>query len=110
MTSNTFTVYWTQSAQNDLIDIIDYISLDSYDIANQKFTLIKNHAVKLEKNPTRGRIVPELLLYNIDNYRELIISPWRMIYKIEASDVYIIALFDGRRNFEDILLRRIIKE
>jgi addiction module RelE/StbE family toxin len=110
MTQNTFTVYWTQSAQNDLIEIVEYISFDSYDIANEKFIQIKQHAIKLEKQPTRGRIVPELLLYSIENYREIIISPWRMIYRIEGPNVYIIALFDGRRNFEDILLRRIIKE
>ncbi|PKL38909.1 MAG: plasmid stabilization protein [Spirochaetae bacterium HGW-Spirochaetae-1] len=110
MGSRKFTVYWTHSAQNDLIDIIEYLSLDSNDTAKQKYTLIKNNAIKLGKYPERGRIVPELILYSIENYRELIISPWRMIYKIEGPTVYIIALFDGRRNFEDILLRRIIKE
>ncbi|MDI9423838.1 MAG: type II toxin-antitoxin system RelE/ParE family toxin [Spirochaetota bacterium] len=51
-----------------------------------------------------------LWLYSIENYRVIIISTWRMIYRIEGSNVYIVALFDGRRNFEDILLRRIIRE
>ena len=110
MPQNTFTVFWTRSAQNDLIEIIEHISFDSYSIANEKFIQIKRQAVKLENQPTRGRIVPELLLYSIENYREIIISPWRMIYRIEGSNVYIVALFDGRRNFEDILLRRIIRE
>ncbi|HPJ41757.1 MAG TPA: type II toxin-antitoxin system RelE/ParE family toxin [Spirochaetota bacterium] len=45
----------------------------------------------------------------MSNYRELIVVPWRIIYRIEEQKVYILAVIDSRRNFEDIILKRIMK-
>ena len=110
MTSKNYTVFWTKIAQEDLIEIINHIALDSLDIAETIFKKIKDHSLKLENFPERGRIVPELKFHNINNYQELIIDPWRLIYRIEDKKVYIISLFDSRRNLEDILLNRILRK
>jgi plasmid stabilization system protein ParE len=59
--------------------------------------------------PERGRRVPELLDKNIKDYRELIETPWRIIYKIENNDVNIITTIDGRRNVQDILTKKLMK-
>jgi len=42
MTSNKYTVYWTKIAQDDLIEIIEHISLDSLNTAEEIFEKIKN--------------------------------------------------------------------
>ena len=60
----------------------------------------------LKNYPEQGRIVPELADQNIMKYRELIISPRRLMYKVEEDLIYIMAVIDGRRNIEDILLKR----
>jgi len=39
----------------------------------------------LENFPERGGYVPELLKQNIKDYRQLIESPWKIIYKIEKN-------------------------
>jgi hypothetical protein len=39
-------------------------------------------------------------------YREIILAHWRMIYRIAGQTVYVLAVFDARRNLEDILLDR----
>ena len=109
MASKKYTVYWTKIAQDDLIEIIEYISLDSQNIAEKIFEKIKKQTIKLENFHERGRIVPELDFYNINNYRELIITPWRIIYRIEEHKVYILAVIDSRRNFEDIILKRLLR-
>jgi toxin ParE1/3/4 len=109
MASKKYTVYWTKVAQDDLIKIIEYISLDSINTAEEIFKNIKNQTIKLEKFPERGRTVPELDFHNISNYRELIITPWRIIYRIEEQKVYILSMIDSRRNFEDIILKRLIR-
>ena len=109
MTSKKYTVYWTKIAQDDFIEIIEYISLDSQSIAEEIFEKIKKHTIKLENFPERGRIVPELDFHNINNYRELIITPWRIIYRIEEQKVYILSMIDSRRNFEDIILKRLMR-
>ncbi len=59
--------------------------------------------------PERGRVVPELKYNNIENYREVIHYPWRIIHRIDNKNVYVMAIFDGRRNIEDILLNRLLK-
>ena len=109
MASKRYTVYWSKIAQDDLVEIIEYISLDSYNIAQEIFEKIKKQTIKLENFPERGRTVPELDFHNIFNYRELIITPWRIIYRIEEYKVYILAVIDSRRNFEDIILKRLMR-
>lgn len=109
MNDKVYSLFWAEIARKDLESIIDYIAIDSIDNALE---ILKNIRIKTESLinlPYRGRIVPELKYHNIENYRELILSPWRIIYRIENDNVYIIAIFDGRRNFEDILLERILK-
>lgn len=104
-----YTVYWSQSARNDLLDILEYISTESVTAAQKVFESIRKHSSKLESLPERGRIVPELKAHNITTYRELIIAPWRLIYRIENRQVYVLAFFDARRNLEDVILSRIMK-
>jgi len=37
--------------------------------------------------PLRGRVVPELQKEGIIIYRELIVEPWRVMYKIENDTI-----------------------
>ena len=56
--------------------------------------------------PERCRIVPELKKNGIAQYQELIESYWRLIFRIDGSNVYLVSVLDSRRNLEDILLDR----
>ena len=59
--------------------------------------------------PERGGYVPELLKQNIKDYRQLIESPWRIIYKIDKNTVNVLIIIDSRRNTQDILIEKLIK-
>jgi toxin ParE1/3/4 len=59
--------------------------------------------------PDRGRIVPEVQDQGITLYRELIVPPWRIIYRISEKAVYVLSVLDSRQNVEDILLKRLIR-
>jgi len=109
MPRSIYSVFWTETAHNDLENIIDYISNDSIDNALDILFRIKEKAETLFSYPGRGRIVPELKYHNIENYRELIFNFWRIIYKIDMDRVYVLSIVDGRRNIEDILLERLLK-
>ena len=102
-----YRVVWANIAANDLKSIIDYIADDSPSNAFKIFKNIKQKASNLYLFPERGRIVPELQDQGILQYRELIISPWRLLYRISAKNVYVLAVLDSRRNIEDILLKRL---
>ena len=101
-----YTVLWTKNAKNDLNEIIEYIANDSIGNAIEQFKKIKKNISTLENFPEQGRIIPELSDQNIIQYREIIVNPWRIMYKREKEVIYIMAIIDGRRNIEDILLRR----
>jgi len=77
-----YEVRWSETSEKDLISIIEYIAQDSPSIAYEKFKEIKRKASCLQSFPDRGRIVPELQEQGIIQYRELVIAPWRIIYRI----------------------------
>jgi len=103
-----FVVEWAQPASKDLENIIDYISEDNVDTAVAVFEKIKSTCRTLNRFPDRGRIVPELKAYGILSYRELIISPWRVIYRTSDQKVFVLAVIDSRRSIEDILIERFL--
>lgn len=104
-----FRVVWSRTAQYDLESIIDYIAEDSPLNARRTMVRIRKKCSALYAYPSRGRIVPELKEFNILHYREIIVDPWRIIYKIIDSKVIVMSVIDARRNVEDILLDRLIK-
>ena len=105
-----FEVIWTKNAQFDLESIIEYIKLDSVDIAKKIFFEIKKECDNLHYFPQRKRVVPELQRIGILKYREIIYERWRIIFKIDNTKVYILLVVDSRRNLEDILFQRLINK
>ena len=99
-------VIWTKPALNDLDEIITYIAADSVDTAIKQYERIKETAKEITAFPKQGRIIPELQNENITKFREIVVNPWRMMYRIEENRILILAIIDGRRNIEEILMKR----
>lgn len=89
-------------------NIIDHVSQDDVDTAVAIFEKIKTKCDTLNRFPDRGRIVPELKAYGILEYRELIVSHWRVIFRTSNQKVYVLAVIDSRRNIDDILIERFL--
>jgi len=106
--SKTYKVNWANVAENDLIEIIEYISIESPADALKILQKIKKMASSLYSLPERDRVVPELQDQGILTYREIVIPPWRIIYRISENEVYVLTVLDARRNVEDILLKRLV--
>ena len=102
-----YDIVWSNIAENDLKNIIEYIADDSPPNVLKVFKRIKQKASSLYTIPERGRVVPELRDQGILQYRELVISPWRILYRISEKTVFVLSVLDSRRNIEDILLRRL---
>jgi len=103
-----YEVIWADIAENDLINIVEYIAHDSPINASKILKKIRGKTSDLYYSPERGHLVPELLDQGISKYRELVIRPWRVIYRISEKQVYVLSVLDSRRNIEDILLNRLI--
>lgn len=104
-----YSVEWSKTAESDLIAIIQFIYNASPQAARNAFASIKDKTADLVIFPERGRIVPELLAHGIGHYRELVIPPWRVIYRFSGNTVYVLAVIDSHRNVEDVLLDRLIR-
>jgi len=107
--SKIYSLQWTTNAKNDLLDIVAYIKTESPSTAKAIYQKIKEKAHSSNFFPLKGRVVPELQKEGITLYRELIVAPWRIIYKISSDTVYIMAIVDSRQNVEEILLQKLIK-
>lgn len=103
-----YTVTWSETAEKDLLAIIRYIADDSPSRAYEVFKGVRRKISGLRSFPERGRVVPELQEQGITQYHELIVGPWRIIYRISKKQVYVLSVLDSRRSVEDILLRRLI--
>ncbi len=106
--SKSFEVLWAAVAESDLTGIILSIAEESPGSAKKVLARIKTRTAKLTKSPMQGRVVPELLSQGISQYREVVISPWRVIYRVEGVRVMVVSVIDSRRNVEDILLGRFL--
>jgi toxin ParE1/3/4 len=104
----SYNVWWSETAENDLVSIIEYIAGENPLQASRIFSEIRKRAESLNAFPDRGRMVPELQNQGITLYRELIIGPWRVMYRVSEDSVYVLSVLDSRQNVEDILLQRLI--
>ncbi len=105
----SFEILWAAVAEKDLLGIVDFIADDDPGTALEILNKIKAGTAKLDHSPRRGRVVPELLKQGISRYREIVIKPWRVIYRIEEKKGYVVSVIDGRRNVEDVLLARLLR-
>ena len=105
-----YKVFIPSSVVYDIQEIVDYISEESTSIALKILDKLESRINSLKDYPERGRVVPELLNQNIIEYHEIIETPWRIIYKIVESNVFILTVIDGRRNVQDILLRKLMNK
>jgi plasmid stabilization system protein ParE len=104
-----YEVTWSEPAAEDLEHLIDFISQNNPTNAQDVLKTIRNRAATLSFLPNRGRVVPELKAIGIENYRELIISPYRLFFQIKGKQVYVLAVLDGRRDLENLLFERLTR-
>jgi toxin ParE1/3/4 len=105
-----FTVEWAEPALLDAEANVDYLVAEgSSRAAVPLVDKIAAKTARLEKLAGRGRIVPELRREGIHNYRELIMKPYRMVYRINGKLVVIVAFVDGRRDLGELLVARAMR-
>lgn len=107
MNPRLYRVDWAQVAQRDLLAIIDYLAERDPDAAASTLDKLERRAAALRRTPKRGRVIPELERLQLREYRELIVAPYRLVYRVSGKRVLVLGVLDSRRNLEDLLLDRI---
>jgi addiction module RelE/StbE family toxin len=104
-----FRVVWAEAAARDLEELVAFVAQDSTTSAERLLAKLRAKAASLESVPTRGRIVPELSRFGMRSWREIVVRPYRIVYRIAGDTVTVLALLDGRRDLEDLLLERLLR-
>jgi addiction module RelE/StbE family toxin len=87
-------VHWTQNAIEHLVNIYEYIALNSPTYANRMVDRITHRSEQIADQPLSGRKVPE---YQTEDIRELIEKPYRIIFRIKANQIDVLAVIHGAR-------------
>ena len=97
---------WTPEAEGDAVAMVAFFA----DPINAEKVIVQlgGKADSLQTLPERGRVVPELRTIGVLAYLEVQHKPWRMVYRIQAREVWIMAVIDGRRNLVDLLFERLV--
>jgi len=104
------TIRWTPSAEQDLVQIVEYIFNSSPVNAEAEFKLIKSEAERLRDFPKVGRIIPELEAMGIFHFRELIVPPWRIWYREDIEEIFVLAVVNSRKSIDDLVFNRLYRE
>jgi len=86
---------WTEQAVNQLGAIAEYIGLASPIYAEQVVERVVARLRQAQEFPTSGRQVSEVGQADL---RELVESPYRIIYRIGPSAIVVIAIVHGRQD------------
>jgi toxin ParE1/3/4 len=106
-----FEVRLTAGAERDLESLYDYIAeFDSKASANHVLAKLMKTAEGLATFPERGAYPRELLALGIREYRQVFFKPYRLIYRTNGQQVFIVLIADGRRNMQSLLARRLLGE
>lgn len=95
------------SVKKDIEEIINYYYEDRPEHVQKIFLSLFERINSLKNYPNRGKTVPELLEYNVNEYREIIESYWRIIYRIDNDVVEVFTVIDARRNVQDLLVEKL---
>jgi toxin ParE1/3/4 len=94
-------VIWTEPTLTDLDEVAEYIALDKVEAARDLVKKVFDTTSQLELFPEIGRKPSEL---KGSTYREIIVDPCRIFYRLDQNKVYILYVMRGERQLRKYLL------
>jgi toxin ParE1/3/4 len=105
----TFEVLLTEQAVQDLDEIVVFVQeRDGQERALDLLQNIESVFWDLAEFPSRGVWLKELVDLGIREFREVFFKPYRIIYRVMESKVFVLIIADGRRDLNTLLLRRLL--
>ncbi|NET62153.1 MAG: type II toxin-antitoxin system RelE/ParE family toxin [Symploca sp. SIO2E6] len=89
-------VVWTNTAIEHLQAIHDYIARNSTLYANRVIEQLLSRSQQIAEFPYSGRTVPE---FQDKSIREVISRPYRIIYRIKANQIDVLAVVHSSQQF-----------
>lgn len=109
MSHDVYQVLITRGAERDLESIHDYIAdFDCPENADYVLDQLLGTIGDLRQQPQRDKHPRELAKLGIQEYRQVFFKPYRIIYRISDRTVHVYLVIDGRRDFEQLLGKRLL--
>lgn len=96
-------VVWTEPALNEMDEIAEYIAINNFQAAQRFIQAIFKRVDQLKNHSKSGREVPELPKNSI--YREVVVEPCRVFYRIEGTKIIIIYVMRSERVLRNFILK-----
>lgn len=91
-------VLFTPSARTQFLAALAYVRRDKPSAARTLRERVEKGLRRLESFPESGRVIPE---FPDLPYREAIFAPYRFFYRVEATTVWIVAVWHSAQLPED---------
>lgn len=107
----TYRVTVSDAAELDIIEIVEYIFVRERALEPGLKVLerLEQRIASLSSQAGRGRRPPELRRIGVEDYRELIDAPWRILYSLRGNQVHVVAVLDLRRDAADLFRERALR-
>ncbi len=96
-------IIWTEPALTDLDEIAEYIAFSNLVAASGLVSEVFAKVQRLEQFPKSGKValeIPEL------GYREVVVPPCRVFYRLEQDVAYIVHVCREERSLRKFLIER----
>ena len=94
-------INWSEPALSDLNEIAEYIALDQENAAKKLVQQVFSAIERLKQFPESGRKAPEL---ETTEYREIIVGPCLIFYRINQNEIYILYLMRSERQLRKFII------
>ena len=104
-----FDVRLTRGAEIDLETLYGYVKDNrSAEQADALLDRLLAAIETLETFPLRGPVPKELDALGIREFRQILVEPYRLIYRLSGKTVFVMVIADGRRDMQALLERRLL--
>lgn len=91
--------HWTNTAEGHLDAIYAFIAQDSSEYALRMVDRLTRRSQQIGDFPLSGRKVPE---YEMEQIREVIEGPYRIIYRIKPDRIDVLAVIHGSQDINHL--------
>jgi len=100
--TNPYTIRYLKTAENDLIDIFDYIKQDKPSVAATYLERFDHMISQLASNPFIGMVPKDGRLKKL-GYRILIVDKYLVFYVVKSKTVQVRHVIHGARQYEFLI-------
>lgn len=92
-------IEWTRRAHRDVLEIGDFIARDKPVAAARWARRLIDTAERIALFPSSGRVVPDV---DRPDIREIILENYRIVYRVGATRITILTVFESHRLLTEV--------